>query len=138
MNKLPCEECVKTKNHCCKADIPLPPVTAKIMSMRAIELGINAGIHPHPNIDGYMVVFNHDWIEDGNIDLTNKDCALFIDGKCAIYEHRPDICREYGGKYIRCRWEAGEVEPSKIHKATEDDIRYYDEVAKEKGLLSKG
>lgn len=27
---------------------------------------------------------------------SNMDCVFLDDYKCLIYEHRPDICREYG------------------------------------------
>lgn len=139
MNKLPCEECVKTDNHCCKADIPLEPTTALSLIGIAREAGItNLGMNEHPKFESRVIIFNKDWVEDGHLDLVGKDCAFLVDGKCAIYENRPDICRLYGTKWIRCRWEAGGVNSqAQISRATREDIEYYDSIAGEKSQIKK-
>lgn len=137
MCSLPCEECTKTNNHCCKADLPFDHYIAGFLFVKAKELGIDVLAHQHPVHRDKAVLVKKEWIENGSIDLETKDCIFFKDGKCSIYEDRPDICRLYGTKYIRCRWEAGKVNPLNIQKATREDIEYYDEIAKNESLIFK-
>lgn len=136
--KLPCEECVKTNNHCCKADIPYDHVTAMCLYIEGKKvLNKDISIVQHPKFESKALIVDKAWVEKGGIDLEGKDCVFLVNGKCSIYESRPDICRLYGTDKIRCRWEAGGVKPERIAFATADDIKYYDKLAQEKSLIYK-
>lgn len=139
MNKLPCEECTRTNNHCCKADIPLEvPVALSLIGIGKEKGFNNLSMHSHPKFENRVFIFDKSWIDGNEVDLTMKDCVFFRDGKCAIYEDRPDICRLYGTKWIRCRWEAGGIlSYSKISRANMEDIRFYDEEANMKSGIKK-
>ncbi|MGB1226439.1 MAG: YkgJ family cysteine cluster protein [Poseidonibacter sp.] len=138
MNKLNCEQCAKTKNHCCKADIPLEVPIALSLILIAEKKGFeNLSITEHPRFKERAVIINKSWVKDNQLDLMNQECAFLADGKCGIYEDRPDICRLYGTKYIRCRWECSNIQPKQIEVATMEDIKYFDEVAAKESLISK-
>lgn len=130
---LNCEICTKTNNHCCKADIPLEiPIALALID---ISGRTDLSVIEHPRFKERGLIVNNDW-QFKEVNINEENCNFFIDSKCSIYEHRPDICRLYGTKQIRCRWEY--IEPEKIYKATKDDIAYYDNVAIENSSINKG
>lgn len=121
---LPCSECTQTSNHCCKMDIPLEMPICLFLVAKGEELGMrDLIVREHPHFPERGIVCK----ETTKGDITTKDCVFFIDGKCAIYEDRPDICRIYGTKYIRCRYEcSGIKDKSIIEKFTKSDIQKLD------------
>ena len=136
MASLNCDICVKTDNHCCKADIPLDiPIALALIEISGLT---NLAIIKTPKFPSSVVIVDKNWFTDPNIpvDIQTKTCVFLKEGKCSVYDHRPDICRWYGTKQIRCRWEF--IEPSKIAKATLEDINYYDKVAMENSSICKG
>lgn len=129
---LNCEVCTKTNNHCCKADIPLEIPIA--LSLIDISGRTDLSITEHPKFKERALIVKNEW-EHKTVNVNEENCVFFIDSKCSIYENRPDICRLYGTKQMRCRWEY--VEPEKICKATKEDIAYYDKVAIENSSIYK-
>jgi Fe-S-cluster containining protein len=139
MKKLNCEECTKTNNHCCKADIPYSPLEAMSMILYGEKVGIkNITLMPSNKIKkDYFVIIDNSWIKsDDSVDLSDKNCVFFIEGKCSIYENRPNICRLYGTEMIRCRYEASNIDADKIAKATRDDILFLDSEAFNKSKIN--
>jgi len=128
MNKLPCEECTKTKNHCCLADIPHHIADAMYFKHLANELNIECivTLHPAKNVqDGMMVLVNKSM--EGH-DITQHSCIFLIDNKCAIYENRPTICRSYGTEVMPCRYEqAGLTKQWEIGMLNKEEIKILDE-----------
>ena len=133
---LNCDICTKTNNHCCKADIPLDAPIA--LALIEVSGNTNLAITETPKFPGSVVIVDKRWFIDPKIsvDIQEKTCVFLQEGKCSIYDYRPDICRWYGTKQIRCRWEF--IEPTKIAKATLEDINYYDKVAMENSSICKG
>ena len=141
MNKLNCTECVKTSNHCCLADIPIDFITAVSMLEYAKDTGMDISklyLTKHPKFEEKGIIIHKDWVDsDGDVDISNKACVFLQEGKCSIYEYRPDICRWYGTDYIRCRWEASSITPEQIARATIEDIKFYDDEARIKSKTMK-
>ena len=136
MASLNCDICVKTDNHCCKADIPLDiPIALALVEISGLT---NLAITETPKFPGSVVIVDKNWFTDPSVqvDIQTKTCVFLKEGKCSVYDHRPDICRWYGTKQIRCRWEF--IEPSKIAKATLEDVNYYDKIAMENSSICKG
>lgn len=95
-----CEECTRTKNHCCLMDIPLDIPSAMHLLYQGDKVGItNTIMRQHPNYDDKVFICT----PETKGDITLQECVFFKDGKCAIYEHRPDICRNYGTEFMKCR-----------------------------------
>jgi Fe-S-cluster containining protein len=129
---LNCEECTKTKNHCCKADIPHDIVTALALVAMGEDKGLkNLGITAHPNHETRAIIFDKKWIKGNDLNIEDKPCVFLKDGKCIVYENRPDICRLYGTEFVRCRYEASGISPDKIDKLSIQDIKHLDEYAKD-------
>ena len=42
--------------------------------------------------------------EDSDIDIRLHDCVALINGKCSVYEDRPNIYRHYGTEFMRCKF----------------------------------
>ena len=124
MNNLPCNECVKTRNHCCRADLHLGIADAVLMVTKADELGIDIVLGQHPEDErSFMMIPNKP-----GIDIRKEPCVFFgSDGKCKIYEDRPSICRVYGGTEIRCRFEYAGIEDGAVIDGLNDaDIKKLD------------
>lgn len=134
VDTLICEQCTKTNNHCCKADIPLDVPIA----LALIHYGEQAGItglvvRDHPKFQNQVVILEEGF--RGNI--SHKTCCFLKDGKCAIYQNRPDICRIYGSNIMRCRYEAcGITTVSKIDY-TEEELLMLDKKAFESSKIMK-
>lgn len=124
---LPCEECTKTNNHCCKMDIPYHPVDA----MWFIKCGEDVGINDlvlinHPKFNDMVIIANKNTYGD----IQELPCVFLKDGKCAIYNNRPIICRSYGTEFIRCRFEACNIASEDTIKSFKlSDIKRLDEYA---------
>lgn len=134
--KLPCEECVKTSNHCCKADIPYNIVDALHIKYLLLKGGFyephQIFINPHPNnTPEVFCIFNITDIEpESEIDIQNMDCVAFRDGKCLIYDDRPNICRQYGTEFMRCRFEVcGDTTKETIGEYNKEQILELDKVS---------
>ena len=104
--KLPCEECVKTDNHCCLADIPyLLSDIDRIYDHMPDHLN-KEDFRIYKRLDfeiSKMFILAHKSYNNKVLQLIN--CVFFKDGKCSIYEYRPEICKIYGTKELRCRYE---------------------------------
>jgi Fe-S-cluster containining protein len=124
--KLPCEECVQTSNHCCKADIPHHITDALYFKQLANELNIECMIVPHPaNHEGIMVLVQE---KHRATDISLSPCIFMVNNRCAIYENRPTICRGYGAEYMPCRnVTAGLTTKEEIGALTKEDIRAIEE-----------
>lgn len=95
-----CNECCKTENHCCIMDIPFEIPNALFLISKGEEVGVKDLIcREHPNFEGRVIICRSDTA--GNIN--NQNCVFFINQRCAIYEHRPDICRFFGTDFLKCR-----------------------------------
>ena len=135
--KLPCEECTKTNNSCCKADIPyglLDALHIKYLLTQKYKVLKPSQIlmHPHPNDEPnqYMIINCTDIKRDDEVDIREHNCVALIEGRCAIYEDRPSICRQYGTEFARCRFEcAGISSYEDIAKCTVEDIKTLDKLA---------
>ena len=113
---LRCEECTKTKNHCCKADIPLGLLDALHMKYLLVDKykvlpkeDVLLNQHPNEQPGMYFVLNIHDIIPGSEVDIRDHNCAALIDGKCAVYADRPNICRQYGTEFMRCRYECSGI-----------------------------
>ena len=124
---LPCEECVKTSNHCCKTDIRLSIPEMIIMVELAVELKKDFVFGSIPGSDTEFLILPN----EPGLDITTTDCIfLGSDGKCEIYEQRPYVCRAYGTKDLRCRYECSNISTKEeIEKLTKNDIRMLDKIA---------
>lgn len=119
-----CSECTKTDNHCCKMDIPLDLPVAIHLVHQGDKIGItDTIIRRHPKFDDKAFICKKDTAGD----ITDKNCVFFIDGKCAIYEHRPDICRYFGTEFMKCRNTiVGEIP---THKMDINTMNKFDDIA---------
>jgi Fe-S-cluster containining protein len=114
-------------------DIPLQLVDALFMVHCGDKVGIkDTIIRPHPKYDNMELVFICK--EDTRGNISNQPCVFLVDGKCAIYESRPTICRMYGTEFMRCRYEARGCSSYK-HNLSIDDIREMDEYASSKSKI---
>lgn len=135
--KLPCEECTKTKNSCCKADTPLHLLDALHMKYLVTEKykvlkPSQVLMHPHPNgnANSYFVINCTDIKKHDEVDIREHNCVALIDGKCSIYEDRPNICRQYGTEFVRCRFECSNITSEEdIAKCTIEDIKKLNNIA---------
>jgi uncharacterized protein len=99
-----CKRCGK----CCQGRFGDNTVTIFPSEIRAIMEAAGLGwldiAHPHESddVDAQGFIHTFEWALRKK---KNGDCAFLGDGKCAIYEHRPLICRTYP-----MRLEAGELE----------------------------
>lgn len=135
MNNLPCEQCTQTDNHCCIADIPYDlPIALSMLHFGSL-VGINdIFITKHPKYDEKVVILKNG--TSGNI--SKMPCVFFTDGKCAIYENRPDICRIYGTELMRCRYECSGIKHKEfIERISMQDIEKLDAYALNKSLTNK-
>ena len=124
MNNLSCNECVKTDNHCCLADIPHSVPDAIYYKYRANQLGIECLIVPHPKADHHVVLVQRHM---ENTDITEHSCIFMKDNRCLIYEDRPTICRSYGTKAMPCRYtDTKYTTEFEIGKLTKEDIHKLD------------
>ena len=85
MVKLPCDEC---KGQCCG---PAP--------MGKVEFNYIKEKHGIP--DGYKAIqFSTAESRENYVivceDKSNFNCAFLKDGRCLIYDDRPQICRDFG------------------------------------------
>ena len=137
LSPLPCAECTKTNNHCCKADIPLDIVDAVHMKWLITEkykladkVDIVVALHPVTNLreqNKFFVINQKDIIAGSSVDIREHNCSAFIDGKCGIYEDRPNICRQYGTAFMKCRFEcAGITSSSQIAALDSNSIKELD------------
>ena len=125
---LPCEECVKTKNHCCVADIPYAMLDVLFYRDLANKMGIETHVFRRPGDEHAFVLLPGD-LKPGQ-DVRQTPCVFLKDGQCSIYEHRPSICRAYGTDYMKCRFDhAGITTESEIAACSEYDIHRLDEEA---------
>ena len=122
--ELPCEECVKTSNHCCLADVRLGITELMIMLREAKRLKKDFVFGPMDEGFNTFIIIPR---KEG-IDITREPCLFFgSDGKCEIYEHRPSACRLYGTKNMRCRYEVSGIKTKEeIEKLSVKDIRELD------------
>lgn len=99
-----CKRCGK----CCRGRYGDNTVTIFPSEIRAIIAATGLGwldvARPHESddVDGQGFFHTFEWVLRRK---KNGDCAFLEDGKCAVYEHRPFICRTYP-----MRLEAGELE----------------------------
>lgn len=101
MSNLPCSECVKTKNHCCVADIPYNVVDAMFLKDKANKLGIECILIPNqnPHQPNTLLIVNESM---RGKDLHFEPCVFLIDNKCSIYDDRPIICKAFGTDIMPC------------------------------------
>lgn len=99
-----CKRCGK----CCMGRFGDNTVTVFPSEIRAIMAAAGLGwfdvARPYESddVDGKGVIHTFEWALRRK---ENGDCAFLEGGKCAVYEHRPRICRTYP-----MRLEAGELE----------------------------
>lgn len=129
---LRCEECTKTKNHCCKADIPLGLLDALHMKYLLVDKykvlpkeDVLLNQHPNEQPGMYFVLNIHDITHGSEVDIRDHNCAALIDGKCAVYADRPNICRQYGTDFMKCRFDCEDT-PVDIGALSFEDIRELD------------
>lgn len=135
--KLPCEECTKTNNHCCKADIPYEVPIALSIIARAKERGYtNLHLASSNKFPQRVYILDPDMeLIDNSLEKTN--CVFFKKGKCDIYDIRPDICRWYGTKEMRCRFEVSACNTKEeIEELDHNDLLRYDQQAIEFSTIS--
>jgi len=95
-----CSECTKTENHCCLMDIPLDIPVAMELMYWGDKVGItNTIARLHPKFEEKVFICT----PETRGDISFKECVFFRNGKCSIYEHRPDICRHFGTEFMKCR-----------------------------------
>lgn len=135
MNKLHCEECVKTNNHCCLADIPFDYMEALYLANKGKEFGLDLMLVEHPSFNDKVVILDSK-TEFGS-SLQGVPCVFLRDGKCLVYEDRPFICKQYGSEFIRCRYEALNIKGEDIKSFTFRDIQVMDREVSDMGLISK-
>ena len=89
---LHCNICTKTNNHCCTADIPLDVPIA--LALIEVSGNNNLAITETPKFPGSVVIVDKRWFIDPKIpvDIQEKTCVFFQEGKCSVYDYRPDIC----------------------------------------------
>ncbi len=122
---LSCEECVKTDNHCCLADIPLDVLEGLFLSKLAKDIGIDVMLVEHPKFNEKLVILPKDTPQ--GTDITHIPCAFLKDGRCSVYENRPFICRSYGTEFIKCRYEvAGITAKEEIESLSVEEIKKLD------------
>ena len=76
MASLNCDICIKTDNHCCKADIPLDiPVALALVEISGLT---NLAITETPKFPGSVVIVDKKWFTDPNIpvDIQTKTCVF--------------------------------------------------------------
>ena len=129
---LRCEECTKTTNHCCKADIPLGLLDALHMKYLLVDKykvlakeDVLINLHPNGQESMYFVLNIQDIPKDSEIDIRHHNCAALIDGKCVVYADRPNICRQYGSDFMKCRFDCEDT-PVDIGALSFEDIRELD------------
>ena len=129
---LRCEECTKTKNHCCKADIPLGLLDALHMKYLLVDKykvlpkeDVLLNQHPNEQPGMYFVLNIHDITPGSEVDIRDHNCAALIDGKCAVYADRPNICRQYGTDFMKCRFDCEDT-PVDIGALEFEDIKILD------------
>ncbi len=89
-----CSRCGK----CCMGRFGDNTVTIFPSEIRAIMAASGLGwfdvARPHESddVDGQGVIHTFEWALRRK---ENGDCAFLVDGKCAVYERRPLICRTY-------------------------------------------
>jgi Fe-S-cluster containining protein len=119
-----CTECCKTENHCCIMDIPFEIPNALFLISKGEEVGIKDLIcREHPAYYGRVIICKN----DTNGDISNQNCVFFVNQRCAIYEHRPDICRFFGTDFHKCRsMFMDEIPQKKIDSKT---LNKFDDIA---------
>lgn len=145
---LPCAECTQTNNHCCKADIPYTLVDAlhikwlitdkyKIANREDIVIGN----HPAVNLqdkDLYFVFNSKDITTGSTVDIRTHNCPAMVDGKCGIYDDRPNICRQYGTEFMRCRYEcSGITTKEQIMVLDMNSVKMLDSFANDSSLIKQ-
>lgn len=122
---LPCSECIKTKYHCCKAD-----VTFSLRDLVNIFKYLEKTEGYDTNDFLAVKSKDHDIDKRFNLihksynckNLTDTDCIFLKDGRCSIYEIRPEVCRDFGTEEMRCSIElSGLTTKEEIDKLTKDD-----------------
>jgi len=127
-----CEECTKTQNHCCSMDIPLDMPNAMHLLYQGDKVGItNTILRQHPEFDDKVFICTPE--TKGNITL--QECVFFKDGKCAIYEYRPVICRYYGTEFMKCRNTLVDSIPT--HRMDTNTMNKFDDIALNKSDVNK-
>jgi len=131
MNELPCDVCTKTNNHCCKADIPL----------RLGEINTIFNNLPNDMTQKDFLIIKHNSYQVtkkfmlihksyNGCDINITDCIFLKNGKCSIYNYRPDICKVYGTDTMRCRYEASNITSEESIKEFKiDDIEKLDSIS---------
>lgn len=138
---LRCEECTKTTNHCCKADIPLGLLDALHMKYLLVDKykllakeDVLINLHPNGQESMYYVLNIQDIPKGSEIDIRHHNCAALIDGKCAVYADRPNICRQYGSDFMKCRFDCEDT-PVDIGALSFEDIKELDTKAFNASML---
>lgn len=144
---LPCAECTQTKNHCCKADIPYSIVDAMHIKWLVTEkykvLPVEDVLitnHPATNLnDTQYIIINSSGITKGStVDVREYDCVALIDGKCSIYEDRPNICRQYGTEFMKCRYKSNGITSKEVIKALDyNSIKELDTFASQDSAIHR-
>lgn len=127
-----CNECCKTENHCCIMDIPFEIPNALFLISKGEEAGIKDLIcREHPAYPGRVIVCK----TDTSGDVSNQNCVFFVNQRCAIYEHRPDICRFFGTDFHKCRsMFMDEIPQKKIDFKT---LNKFDDIATKNSHINK-
>jgi len=116
-------------------DIPLDIPQALFLIHQGEKVGIkNLICRVHPKFEEKVLICKPE--TRGNIAI--QECVFFLDGKCSIYENRPDICRMYGTEFMRCRNECVGIHLSgDIDDLTIEDLQNLDRIALEKSEIKK-
>ena len=96
---LNCALCVNTQYHCCKASISYNIMDTIILINKATSLNIDIKIYPSKDKANY---FNITKKGKPFKSLNDENCIFLKNGKCLIYDERPNICRVYGTDQVKC------------------------------------
>jgi Fe-S-cluster containining protein len=114
-------------------DIPLDVPQALFLIHQGEKVGIkNLICRVHPKIEEKVLICK----QETRGDIAIQECVFFLDGKCSIYEDRPDICRIYGTEFMRCRYECVGIHLSEdIEDLTIEDLQNLDKISLEKSKI---
>ena len=129
---LPCEECIKTDNHCCVASVPYLITDAMYYKHRANQLGIECIIIEDQAHEGMVVLVNNSM---RGKDIHYESCVFLKDNRCSVYDDRPTICRAYGTECMPCVYhingmttaeQIGSLSTPQVEHMTKRDIKLDD------------